>query len=212
MNLSIPILENFIYSNTNSMSGQLCDEIIQMYEEESDGKYEGITASGLNKKIKKTMDFIINKSDSKWTKIHQFLEKELHKNVKIYIDELNKEEGYNTDQYSTNKYKILNYQAFSTNHFMIQRYIKNSGRYIYHEDFAVEWKEEKYRVITFLWYLNTLDEGGETEFWGNYRIRPEKGKLVLFPASWTFPHCGKMPISDNKYIITGWLYVHNNNT
>ena len=61
-------------------------------------------------------------------------------------------------------------------------------------------------LLTFLFYLNTLEEGGHTEFWGNYKIKPETGKLLLFPASWTFPHCGKTPISDNKYIITGWIY------
>ena len=91
--------------------------------------------------------------------------------------------------------------------FRSQKYFKNKGKYVYHDDFTVEYSEKRYRVITFLWYLNSIEEGGQTEFWGDFRIKPEKGKLLLFPACWSFPHRGIMPISDNKYIITGWLYV-----
>ena len=90
---------------------------------------------------------------------------------------------------------------------MAQRYIRNEGRYVYHNDFSVDIKNKKNRVITYLWYLNDVEEGGETDFPDlNLMIKPETGKLVLFPASWDFPHCGKMPISSNKYIVTGWLY------
>ena len=63
------------------------------------------------------------------------------------------------------------------------------------------------RHITFIWYLNDVNDGGETAFDGIYKIRPKSGKLVLFPASWTYPHCGKMPLSSDKYIITGWIYA-----
>ena len=62
------------------------------------------------------------------------------------------------------------------------------------------------RVVSCLFYLNDEFEGGETELWGEKRIKPEKGNLLLFPAHWAFPHTGKMPISHDKYIITGWLY------
>ena len=55
-----------------------------------------------------------------------------------------------------------------------------------------------------------MDEGGETQFWDNYKVKPQKGKLVLFPASWTYPHSGLMPISHDKYIITGWIYSYDN--
>jgi hypothetical protein len=90
----------------------------------------------------------------------------------------------------------------------IQRYTKLKGRYIYHQDFLTEWKTKKFRVITFLWYLNDVEKGGETEFWGTHRIKPEAGKLLFFPATWTYPHRGMMPISNDKYIITGWIYLH----
>lgn len=53
-----------------------------------------------------------------------------------------------------------------------------------------------------------MTEGGETEFWSKYRIKPEAGKLVLFPASWAFPHRAIVPLSSDKYIITGWLWEY----
>ena len=90
---------------------------------------------------------------------------------------------------------------------LIQRYYKGKGKYIKHNDFAIKWDEKKYRVVTFLWYLNDVTEGGETEFWGSHKIKPEAGKLILFPACWSFPHSGLMPISHDKYILTGWLYL-----
>jgi hypothetical protein len=99
---------------------------------------------------------------------------------------------------------------FQYDFFIIQKYIKNEGIYTYHNDFNYE--PCRYRLITFIFYLNSIDHGGETEFKnGKYKIKPEQGKLLLFPASWTYPHCGKTPYSEDKYIITGWLYSTDNN-
>ena len=58
-----------------------------------------------------------------------------------------------------------------------------------------------------MWYLNTVDEGGETEFFDGGIIKPSKGTLVLFPATWDNVHRGKMPISSDKYICNGWIYL-----
>lgn len=62
------------------------------------------------------------------------------------------------------------------------------------------------RVLTFLLYLNDVGEGGETEFlYYPRRIKPKAGTLVLFPGSLTHTHRGNPPISNTKYVITGWL-------
>jgi Rps23 Pro-64 3,4-dihydroxylase Tpa1-like proline 4-hydroxylase len=42
---------------------------------------------------------------------------------------------------------------------MVQRYIKNEGRYVYHDDSNINFDKKEYRVITYLWYLNTVEEG-----------------------------------------------------
>jgi len=62
------------------------------------------------------------------------------------------------------------------------------------------------RFLAFFMYLNTVDKGGETEFVDGTLIKPEQGKLMLFPATWTYIHQGRPPISNTKYICTGWIY------
>jgi hypothetical protein len=206
-------MENkYFYLNNNSISPELCKTIITMFDLDNN-KYEGVTFGGLNKNVKDTQDLMIPNSPDKsgfdkWSKIQKFLEKELAKNTKEYIKILddivikNHEKENTTSQYTT-------FGSLLTNEsFMVQRYTKQKGRYIYHNDFKSDYENKKYRVITYLWYLNNVEEGGETEFWGTHIIKPEAGKLLLFPASWTFPHRGKMPLSHDKYIITGWLYLH----
>ena len=203
--------ENYLYINKNSICKQLCSDIITLFEEET-GKYEGITAKGLDKNIKDTTDFIIPRSGypletiKKWERIDTFLTKELDINVKKYARNLRNNMNI-IEECSDCKFDIFPSNSLTTTEFMIQRYIRNKGRYVYHDDGRFDVDAKKYRLVTYLFYLNTIDEGGETEFWGEYKIKPEAGKLVLFPASWTYPHRGMMPISSNKYIITGWLYV-----
>jgi hypothetical protein len=208
--MSIFNLENYFYINNNSLSKEICYDIINYFENEETGKYEGNTGGGLRKDIKDTLDFQIpakNKNNKQhWNKIRDLLEKELNNNVKNYVKKINNAITINEEN-SDLKYKVFDkFVSFET--IQIQRYTKQKGRYIYHQDFLTEWETKKYRVITFLWYLNDVEEGGETEFWGTYRVKPEAGKLLFFPATWTYPHRGIMPISNNKYIITGWIYLH----
>ena len=204
--------DKYIYLNRNSLASEICTDIIQLYENENtDSKYEGLVLSGLNKNIKDTVDFVIPLNNEKWYKYHKLLNNELSINLKKYISNLNNNEEFkNIDQLSNLTYVFFEDTKLLTNVFMVQKYTQNVGKYIYHNDFRIEKAENKYRVITFLWYLNTVEEGGETSFGEDFKIKPEIGKLLLFPASWTYPHAGKMPISSNKYIITGWIYINMN--
>ena len=194
---------NFIYQNEYSICPELCNEIIEMYEME-DNKSDGSTIGGIQKKVKDTTDYTIPKNNEKWGKIEEFLYKELHKNILKYVKQINCSKYTEEFNHGCDS-SIFKNQNFEANDFMIQKYEKNKGKYVYHNDFHIV--SNKYRVIAFLWYLNNVEEGGETEFWDNYKIKPTAGKLVLFPACWSYPHRGLMPVSDNKYIITNWLYI-----
>ena len=62
------------------------------------------------------------------------------------------------------------------------------------------------RMLVVTLYLNTVEEGGETEFlYQHKRIPPTQGTLVLFPPAWTHTHRGNPPFKENKYILTTWL-------
>lgn len=199
--------DKYIFVNKNSLSTVFCLDVIKMFEEQ-ENKHRGFTIGGVALEVKDTTDYVIEKNCAKWYKYYNFLMSELNRNLKKYIDSLNAENCINNENQNTtvNDYKFFA-RNLSFQTFQVQRYTKNEGRYVYHNDFAFDFSEKKHRVITFIWYLNTVEEGGETEFDGKTAIKPEIGKLVLFPATWTYPHCGKMPISSNKYIITGWVFV-----
>lgn len=195
-------MENFVYENKYSLPHSLCNEIIELFKKNTNSHIQGVTLLGFNKNVKDTTDFIIpstyNDNDkidiytTRWIKIHKFLVEELKKNVNIYLQ---KDIANSLQHREKNIYTI-----------QIQKYEKNKGQYIWHNDQRIEKMNSQYRVITFLWYLNNVEEGGETGFL-TYNVKPEIGKLLLFPSDWSYPHCGKMPISHDKYIMTGWIYV-----
>jgi hypothetical protein len=199
-------MEAFIFIKKNSICHDLCNEIISKFEEEPT-KHPGFTLGGIHPNVKDTIDFVIPSNCEKWYKINKCLLKVLTQNIDEYIDIISNCENYrDTVQKSKYSFTPIHKNNVIFYNFMLQRYTKNQGRYIYHDDSRINVKKSEYRIITYLWYLNDVEEGGETVFWNDHKIKPEKGKLILFPACWTFPHCGRMPISSNKYIITGWIY------
>ena len=74
----------YIYINENSISRELCKDIINLFEVE-EGRYIGKTRNGVDKDVKDTTDYLINPEDKKWTKIHSFLKTELNNNLKSYL-------------------------------------------------------------------------------------------------------------------------------
>lgn len=62
------------------------------------------------------------------------------------------------------------------------------------------------RILAFVWYLNDVEQGGETVFPVLGRsIRPRAGRLVMMPPMWMYAHSGEPPISGAKYIVTSYL-------
>ena len=62
------------------------------------------------------------------------------------------------------------------------------------------------RYMVFLWYLNDVIEGGETEFPAlNVSVAPRAGRLVMFPPYWMYQHQGKAPRSGEKYIFSSYF-------
>ena len=62
------------------------------------------------------------------------------------------------------------------------------------------------RYLVLLWYLNDVEQGGETRFPQlDVTIPARAGRLLMFPPYWMYQHEGRPPISGDKYIISTYL-------
>ena len=63
------------------------------------------------------------------------------------------------------------------------------------------------RFMSFLIYLNDVEVGGETRFINiQKKVRPKRGRLLIFPPLWLFPHMGAEVQSGDKYILSTYLH------
>ena len=89
----------------------------------------------------------------------------------------------------------------------LQRTKKTGGYHIWHFEQADV--ETSTRILVWTIYLNTIKDGGETEFlYQSKRIKPKRGDILIFPANFLYTHRGNPPLSDDKYILTGWYNLY----
>ena len=91
----------------------------------------------------------------------------------------------------------------------IKRYEPNEGIFDWHVDSFDESSAK--RALVMFWYLNDVEEGGETIFdvGQEVKVEPKAGTVCCFPPHWTFPHKGATPISGPKYVISSYVWLPN---
>ena len=88
----------------------------------------------------------------------------------------------------------------------LQKYEPGQGFHETHCENAS--KVTSHRVLAWMYYLNTVKDGGGTQF-DNYEIAVEavEGRCLIWPAYWTHFHHGIVSKTETKYIATGgFLY------
>lgn len=88
----------------------------------------------------------------------------------------------------------------------IQHYEPGGGYYAWHTERTNAMLPASARTLVFMTYLNTVTDGGETEWYHQkLKIKPERGLTVIWPADWCFAHRGITSMTQDKYIVTGWF-------
>jgi len=86
----------------------------------------------------------------------------------------------------------------------ITRYREGEGFFAWHSDNI---GRSPTRVITAIWYLNTVEKGGETDYrWQGVAVKPVEGRMLLCPVGWPFLHRGNPPEAGAKYILITQLH------
>ena len=182
---------NFIYQEFIS-DLTICDNLIKFFKDNHNHWKDGKSKQGINFEIKKSTDISIP--------VNTIFTNEL---IKSYTNELT-----NIAKSYTKQFKFCSEtEAWGiVEDFNIQHYKPNEAFYKFH----FEKDTGKYpfcnRHLVWMTYLNDVENDGETEFYyQKLKIKPEKGKTVIFPSDWTHTHRGIPSKKDEKYIITGWF-------
>ena len=169
----------------NAISDEWCDEVINYFE------------TNLNKSSRKEY----NTGNVNDPKDHRVLLKN-DSLIKTFTNSIDICMGLYKE-----KYPQINDFPLTIWDFQIQKTNPTEGYHRFHAEHGPS-KEMINRIAVYTLYLNTIEEGGETEFlYQLKRVNPKKGTLCIFPASYTHTHRGNTPFSNEKYILTGWFEV-----
>ena len=203
---------DLIYTRDNCLPADLCKHIIKKFEDSQD-KTSGISGGGLNHTVKKSTDLMIHSQleDEEWSYIYDFLREDLLHSLVEYLREYpwrTINGGYSSDlglvRTAQGRFSAT---RLGTPHMQMQRYIDEEGYYAWHYEAYSTEPSMKDRQMAFMWYLNDVSGGGETEFrFQKRKVEPKVGSAAIFPAFWTHTHRGNPPSEgQTKYIITGWI-------
>ena len=189
MNVTI---NKFIGVFENAFSKEYCENLIKCYDIAIEAGY------GRNRQ--ETEDFTkLKKAD---IQLYNTLD-----NIQIplpNIAEFNKVYWEKCYPIYANEFAVLKDSGPHSNYtFKMQKTGLREGYHVWHYESAN--REMCNRLLTWMLYLNDVDEGGETEFlYQSMRVKPKQGTLVIWPAALTHAHRGNPPLSNIKYIVTGW--------
>jgi len=188
-------MKQFIWTEPKALDSDFCKHCIQKFEECPDLQFEGETTGGRLNDIKKSTDLFTTRH-TKWAEEQKVFHDAITKGIDRYRARLG---GHFAGLFTPMVFE----SEIVTTGYQIQR-TKPGEYYHWHNDSLT--LSTHHRMLTYIFYLNTLKgEGGETEFYDGTKIRPVEGKLLIFPATWTFYHRGVSPVSETKYIATGWV-------
>jgi prolyl 4-hydroxylase len=177
----------------NVISKEKCKEIIQRFEERTE-QHEATVLEG----HRHFTEINITNYIDTWSDIQNLMLDEMQFYLGQYMRDW-KVDGRNWP-------KDLAYEQFR-----MKRYLPNDkDEFKFHVDVGDYASARRFLVMFF--YLNDVEEGGETVFKKSinspveFACKPVAGRMIIFPPFWTFPHAGAKPISGPKYIIGGYLH------
>jgi len=179
---------SFIFERPQALPAVFCEEVIRRFEAHPEHQYRGRIGQTKHqdRAVKRTTDLVVsNKQD--WKDIDEIF----FRCVAAALQEFRE-----TFPYFKGPFKDLGYQ--------VQRYLP--GEY-YHWHIDGGSHEFSQRQLVVLWYLNDVPgPGGETEFlYQGVKVKPQQGKMVLFPPFWTHEHRAVRLAQGAKYIATTWV-------
>jgi len=177
----------------NVLSKDVCDEIINRFENNVTQQKDTLIENHRH-----FTEININHFQKTWSDIQNILFDKVNEVLPKYTSMFNIDPIVWPEQFNFEQFRIKRYEPNDIDEF---KFHSDIGNY-----------ESARRFLVFFWYLNNVEKGGETCFQSNpksrieFSCKPVTGRMIVFPASWTYPHSGMKPISGKKYIIGSYLH------
>ncbi|NOX09257.1 MAG: 2OG-Fe(II) oxygenase [Gammaproteobacteria bacterium] len=179
---------SFIFEKPQALEPALCEEMIRRFEAHTEEQYPGRIGQQAEEdtSIKKSTDLVLSGKEH-W----KDLDHALFSSIAVALKEFR--EAY---PFFKGPFRDMGYAIQRTN---------PGEHYHWHIDGGSH--EFSARQLVAVWYLNDVaGPGGETEFiFQDVKVKPEQGKLALFPPFWTHDHRGVTLEQGVKYIATTWI-------
>ena len=211
----------------DALNPDFCEKIIQTFESFPQVHTPGQVGSGVDPNKKDSIDCCISEYQE-WTEISQQLLNVTAAKLTQYVRqhpflvcgalaptiEIDKGEVVelspeNIHRVPDDQLRAIVLRFYRPGYLNLQKYRQLNGGYhhwhseIYPQDSSCE---SLHRVLLFMFFLNTVSDGGQTEFfYQNQSISPKIGRMVIAPAGFTHTHKGAIPKSSDKYIVTSWI-------
>jgi len=198
-------MDKFVLEIPNFIPYDICESIVNRFENDN-RKVEGsftYPVGDQNVTRKKNNFELSSTTLGGWEDVNTLF---LDYTCKVYERMGSFEDTFN--HYGDPRYPVYDRELFQNQvictGFPIQR-LGKGDTYDWHHDGNVF----KPYFIQIIFYLNTLQEnqGGCTEFIDGRKVRPEVGKVLVYPCSWTFPHKGGEVQDGYKYICTTTISI-----
>jgi hypothetical protein len=188
-------MTDFIGIYENAFSKEYCERVIKYFDVMQEKGYTQ------NRMKAENMPKFLKDDDAFYAHTEEFLNLECTGNLHREFNEIFWKTY--TEQYLAT-FEILKQSGKHNNFaFKVQKTVIGGGYHMWH--YESDNRETCHRLLAWMVYLNDVEEGGETEFlYQHKRIKPKQGTLVIFPGSFTHTHRGNSPLSNTKYVITGW--------
>ena len=191
-------MDRYIKVYDDVIDADSCNLLIGKFESAEEDQYEVIRQAERDKAIAFTQINLANNAD--WASVQNGMLEVFQDYILHYINDCNIQPKQWPQTYG--------YEAIR-----IKRYRNNDyDRFDPHVD--VMNAETSKRFLAFFIYLNDVDEGGETQFVqfkkpGTHiplKIKPQQGRLLMFPPQWMYYHAGLKPVSNPKYLIHSYCH------
>jgi len=180
----------FIKAYKDQIPVDLCDKLVSMFNDNKDQQIPGIISRGAID-VQKSTDMRVVSTLDMWKEVDQMLSAQVSKALEVFYKD-------------HEALRFISNEFFDSGYY-IQTYDNNDNdEYDWHCDRIGS--DTVHRVLTLIVFLNDVEEGGETEFkYFSNKIKPLKGSVAIFPASFEYVYRANKPKSNKKYVLYTFL-------